>query len=102
MAMQALPFAVVTGASTGIGFELARCCANDGYDLLIVADEPEIISAAAQLQNVGRVEAIADGRRCGYHRLEKQIAGGDGESAAGHHGGRKASAANRAGFRRKH
>lgn len=58
MAMQAQPFAVVTGASTGIGFELARCCADDGYDLLIVADEPEINNAAAQLQQSGaRVEA---------------------------------------------
>jgi uncharacterized protein len=59
MAMQARPFAVVTGASTGIGYELAKCCVNDGYDLLIVADEPEINSAAAQLQQSGvRVEAI--------------------------------------------
>ena len=33
-------FAVVTGASTGIGFELAKCCAENGYDLLIAADEP--------------------------------------------------------------
>lgn len=59
MAMQARPFAVVTGASTGIGYELAKCCADDGYDLLIVADEPEIDRAAQELQdNGGRVEAI--------------------------------------------
>ena len=59
MAMQARPFAVVTGASTGIGYELAKCCADDGYDLLIVADEPEIDNAAQELQdNGGRVEAI--------------------------------------------
>ena len=36
------PFAIVTGASTGIGFELAKRCAKEGYDLLIAADEPEI------------------------------------------------------------
>jgi short-subunit dehydrogenase len=34
--------AIVTGASTGIGYELASCCAEDGFDLLIAADEPEI------------------------------------------------------------
>jgi NAD(P)-dependent dehydrogenase (short-subunit alcohol dehydrogenase family) len=34
------PFAIVTGASSGIGLELARCCANEGFDLLIAADEP--------------------------------------------------------------
>ena len=28
------PVAVVTGASTGIGFELAKCCAENGFDLL--------------------------------------------------------------------
>jgi uncharacterized protein len=43
--------AVVTGASTGIGLELARCCAEDGYDLVICADEPEIEAAAARLRN---------------------------------------------------
>lgn len=32
--------AVVTGASTGIGYELAKCAAEDGYDLAIAADEP--------------------------------------------------------------
>jgi short-subunit dehydrogenase len=44
------PFAIVTGASTGIGFELAKCCAKEGYDLLIAADEPEIEKAAASLR----------------------------------------------------
>ena len=40
-------FAIVTGASTGIGFELASIAAENGYDLLVVADEP-LIEAAAQ------------------------------------------------------
>ena len=34
--------AVVTGASTGIGYELAKCAARDGYDLIVVADEERI------------------------------------------------------------
>jgi short-subunit dehydrogenase len=43
-------FAVITGASSGIGLELAKIAAADGFDLLIVADEPEIDAAARQLQ----------------------------------------------------
>jgi short-subunit dehydrogenase len=53
------PFAIITGASTGIGFELARRCAKEGYDLLIAADEPEIERAAASLCGGGtEVEAL--------------------------------------------
>src|SRR5438105_13128066 len=53
---QSQPFSklsVVTGASSGIGLELAKCCAQDGYDLLIAADEPEIAIAAETLRGLG-------------------------------------------------
>jgi uncharacterized protein len=46
-------FAVVTGASTGIGLELARCCVREGFDVLIAADEPEIERAANELRSEG-------------------------------------------------
>lgn len=51
--------AVVTGASTGIGYELAMQCAQHGYDLVIAADEPEIHTAATDLRKNGsEVRAI--------------------------------------------
>lgn len=46
-------FAIVTGASTGIGYELAKGCAERGYDLLVVADEAEIYDAAHRLRSFG-------------------------------------------------
>jgi short-subunit dehydrogenase len=54
-------FAIVTGASSGIGFELARICAREGLDLLVVADEPKIHDAARLLraeQGAGTVDAV--------------------------------------------
>lgn len=45
--------ALVTGASTGIGFELATLAAQNGYDVMIVADEPLIEAAAADLVQFG-------------------------------------------------
>ncbi|HEY6916067.1 MAG TPA: SDR family NAD(P)-dependent oxidoreductase [Allosphingosinicella sp.] len=47
------PLAVITGASTGIGYELAKCCAEDGYDLIVCADEPEIEKAAEDFRAAG-------------------------------------------------
>jgi short-subunit dehydrogenase len=52
-------FAIVTGASTGIGLELARECARNGFDLLIAANEPAIDTAADELRREGgSVEAV--------------------------------------------
>jgi short-subunit dehydrogenase len=45
--------AIVTGASTGIGFELAHIAAKEGYDLLVVADEPLINNAADDFKQYG-------------------------------------------------
>src|SRR4051812_2158189 len=51
--------AVVTGASTGIGLELAKLCAKKGFDLIIAADEPEIERAATERKrDGGKVEAV--------------------------------------------
>lgn len=43
-------FAIITGASTGIGFELASLAGENGYDLLVVADESLIDAAAADFR----------------------------------------------------
>lgn len=53
------PLSVVTGASSGIGYELARLCAQDGFDLIIAADRPELVEAAQALEALGaRVEQV--------------------------------------------
>jgi short-subunit dehydrogenase len=54
-------FAVITGGSTGIGLELARCCVREGFDVLIAADdESEVERAATELrvEGGGHVETV--------------------------------------------
>ncbi|MDQ4062080.1 MAG: SDR family NAD(P)-dependent oxidoreductase [Pseudomonadota bacterium] len=79
MAETSRPLAIITGASAGIGYELAKQCAQNGYDLLVVADQPKIHEAAqdfralgaavdaveadlATLEGVDRLYAAANGR----------------------------------------
>jgi short-subunit dehydrogenase len=58
-ATNARPFAIVTGASAGIGYELAALCATNGYDLLVAADEPAINTAAEAFRALGAsVDAV--------------------------------------------
>jgi short-subunit dehydrogenase len=63
--MTTTSFAVVTGASSGIGFELARQFVEHDFDVLITAEDDELATAAARLGESGRaVHAIgADLRR---------------------------------------
>ncbi|MBY0135853.1 SDR family NAD(P)-dependent oxidoreductase [Paracoccus yeei] len=44
-----MTLALVTGASTGIGLELARIARADGHQTIVVADEPAIHQTAAEL-----------------------------------------------------
>ena len=47
------PLALVTGASTGIGRALADVFAENGFDLVITADDDAIASAAEALRATG-------------------------------------------------
>ncbi|HEX9947706.1 MAG TPA: SDR family NAD(P)-dependent oxidoreductase [Allosphingosinicella sp.] len=44
--------AIVTGASSGIGLELAKLAAQEGYDLIVAADTP-LIDASRELEGHG-------------------------------------------------
>ena len=48
-----LAVVMVTGASSGIGLELAKIAAGEGYDLIIAADEDQIDVAADILRSIG-------------------------------------------------
>jgi len=53
------PLALVTGASSGIGLELARQFASNGFDLVIAAEDAELDPARAELESLGgSVEAV--------------------------------------------
>jgi short-subunit dehydrogenase len=54
------PFAIVTGASSGIGLELAAICAQEGFDLLIAADRPEIHAAADRCRALGAEVTVVE------------------------------------------
>ena len=47
------PLALVTGASSGIGLELARLLAGDGHDLVVNAEDDALQTAAEELRASG-------------------------------------------------
>jgi short-subunit dehydrogenase len=71
------PLAIVTGASSGIGLELARECARHGFDLVIGADRPLDV-ATQELKGFGvAVDAVQVdlATPAGVDRLVELVAG---------------------------
>jgi len=64
-------FAVVTGASSGIGYELARQFAQNGFDLLIAAEDPGIHSAAQRIRSLGADVRPIQVNLAGYEGVER-------------------------------
>ncbi|MGW2144139.1 SDR family NAD(P)-dependent oxidoreductase [Nonomuraea bangladeshensis] len=76
---QARPLALVTGASSGIGYELAKQFAGHGFDLIVNAEDPGIADAARELRELGAsVEAVqADlATHDGVERLYERVTAG--------------------------
>jgi uncharacterized protein len=51
------PLAVVTGASSGIGYHLARHCVENDFDLVVAADDPALSTAADEFRAAGAAVA---------------------------------------------
>ena len=60
MPSHAKPLAIVTGASAGIGYELAKLCAKDGFDLIVAADQAKIADAAEEFRRLGAAVDVVE------------------------------------------
>ncbi len=56
-------YALITGATSGIGYELAKLFAQHGYNLIIVArTESDLAARASELRSLNGIEVITIGR----------------------------------------
>lgn len=63
--------AVITGASSGIGFELAKQFAQHGFDLLVTAEGDDINAAADTLRSLGARVDTVEANLATYDGVEK-------------------------------
>jgi short-subunit dehydrogenase len=78
--MRSHKFAIVTGASSGIGFELAKLAARDGYDLLIAADTP-LANSARLLEDLGAEIREVEADLSTFEGVDKLLAAAAGRPA---------------------
>ncbi len=68
------PYALVTGASSGIGYQYARQLAEKGYSLIMVSNEADaIVEKANEIRNDFSVEAIPLMRDLGKQEAAKEL-----------------------------
>lgn len=70
-------FAVITGASSGIGLELAKLAASNGYDLLIAADTP-LDDAERELRGLGADIRTIESDLSTLERVDELVAAASG------------------------
>jgi short-subunit dehydrogenase len=63
--------ALVTGASSGIGLELARQFAEHGYDLIVTAEDDELAAAEASLAGTGATVRAVKADLATYDGVER-------------------------------
>ncbi len=69
-----MPYALVTGASSGMGLQYARVLGEKGYNLLIVSNEENaIVEKGERLREEFSVEAIALERYLGQSQSAKEL-----------------------------
>ena len=66
-------YAIITGASSGCGYEYARVMAQKGYDLLIVSNEETIHDKAQLLRQDYSVSVISLVRNLGVQEAAKEL-----------------------------
>lgn len=64
-------FAVITGASSGIGYELARVFAKNGYDLLVTSGSAAIQKAAEDFGSLGTAVRTVQADLATFDGVEK-------------------------------
>ena len=68
------PLAVVTGASSGIGFELAKQFAQNGFDLVIAAEDEGVRRAVQELETLGATVRPVQADLATYEGVEQLYA----------------------------